>query len=98
MATNNVTATISDMSPEDKLELIITVAKLENIMDDAAVSASNLGTLRGIVLQTPKDERMELRDLILYVARQDVAAALALVRMKMGGRSRKSKRRKTKRR
>ena len=90
-----VTATISNMSPGEKLDLILTVTSLrpEETLDERLV-----GTLRGIALATPPGEKKALKSLILSKAREDVRAALELVEMKFaGGRPKKTKR-KTKRR
>ena len=101
MAANDmtiVTATISEMSPVEKLDLIITVTTLN---PNEALESRLVGTLRGIALATPPGEKAALKALILSKAHEDVRAALELVEMKFkGGRShRKSKRRKqTKRR
>jgi len=99
MAANDmtrVTATISDMSPIEKLDLILTVSTLN---PNEALEARLVGTLRGIALATPPREKAALKAFILSKAREDVRAALELVEMKLkGGRSKSKRRKQTKRR
>ena len=99
MAANDmtrVTATINDMSPVEKLDLIITVSTLN---PNEALEARLVGILRGIALATPHGEKAALKAFILSKAREDVRAALELLEMKFKGGRKKSKRRKqTKRR
>jgi len=99
MAANDmtrVTATINDMSPVEKLDLIITVSTLN---PNEALEARLVGTLRGIALATPQREKAALKAFILSKASEDVRVALGLLEMKFKGGRKKSKRRKqTKRR
>jgi hypothetical protein len=94
--TTRVTATISNMSPGEKLDLILTVT---NLRPDESLESRLVGTLRGIALATPAREKQALKTLILSKAREDIRAALELVEMKFtGGRSKSKRRKQTKRR